>query len=406
MKNQSMILWTIVLLLVVGFGFTACSGGDDDDVADDDDDISAADDDDSAGDNDDDTVDGDDDDNDDDDTVSFEEVDVFIGRQGGYRVYRIPSIIETNEGTLLAFCEGRQSISDTGNIDLVMKRSFDNGRTWTDLQVVVDNGEDTAGNPAPVVDRFTGTIWLPFNTNPAHNSKDRRTHITKSLDDGETWSEPTEITDLVKPEGWTWYAVGPGRSIQLESGRFIVPCDHHDSNNGTSASHVIYSDDGVDWRLGGILGPDTDESQVVQLEDGSLLINMRDLSDEHRRAIARSNDEGLTWTETTRDEALVDPSCQGSLLQTPYGVLFSNPASNFPLLRHKLTVRLSLDGGETWAFSKEIHRGGSAYSALSLLPDGRLGCLYENGILPFRPYDRITLAVFSIGWLLEGQFQD
>ena len=384
-------------LLMFGF-FPGCQADQDENVDDDttDDDGSPADDD---------AVDDDTTPNDDDttDEIYFAEQDLFVNHVDGYNVFRIPSIIETTQGTLLAFCEGRDSIADDGNIDLVMKRSFDNGKTWTDLQVIIDNGPDTAGNPAPVVDRDTGTIWLPYCTNPAYDMNNRRVFITHSNDDGETWAASTDITDMVTREGWTWYATGPGRSIQLGSGRFIVPCNHRDTISGTANSHIIYSDDGINWHIGGILGPDTDESQVAELEDGSLLINMRDLSDVHRRQIARSYDEGLTWTVTTYDEALPDPSCQGSLLETPFGLLFSNPVGEISILRHNLTVRLSEDGGETWAVSKTLHAGPAAYSALSLLPEGRLGCLYENGEFPFLPYKRITLAVFSLRWLQEPE---
>ncbi len=338
-------------------------------------------------------------DDDDDDDIFFHEVDVFQSGQEGYRIFRIPSLIETTEGTLLAFCEGRQSISDTGDIDIVMKRSFDNGQTWSALSVVVDNGTDTAGNMTPSVDRDTGEILLPFCTNPANDQYDRRVFITRSSDNGGSWSEPIEITESVSRPEWTWYATGPGRSIQLESGRFIVPCDHRDSTTGEAHSHVIFSDDGENWQIGGVLGPDTDESQVAQLDDGSLIINMRDLSSAKRRWVARSYDEGETWTEPIHDEALPDPSCMGSLLQTPYGLFFSNPDSEIYLMRKRLTIRLSLDGGETWEHSKILHEGGAAYSALSYLPDGRIGLLYENGRLPFLPYERITFTMFSMGWL-------
>ncbi|NLH49196.1 MAG: exo-alpha-sialidase [Myxococcales bacterium] len=390
--------WLLLCLIggLVVFGW-ACTDAEDN--ADDDND--AGDDDTGESDDDDDDDNDNDNDNDDDnDDVYFAEQDLYVNHVDGYPVFRIPSVIETTQGTLLAFCEGRDSILDDGNIDIVLKRSFDDGLTWTALQVVIDNDLDTAGNPAPVVDRDTGTIWLPYCTNPAHDMNNRRVFITSSEDDGETWAAPIEITEMTRQNDWTWNATGPGRSIQLRSGRFVVPGNHR-TTGGESHSHILYSDDGLDWRIGGILGPDTDESQVAELDDGSLIINMRDLSAEHRRQIARSDDEGLTWSATTYDDALPDPSCQGSLLQTPYGLLFSNPVGEVEILRHDLTVRLSEDGGETWAASKLLHPGPSAYSALSILPDGRLGCLYENGPIPFLPYKKITWAVFSAAWLRE-----
>jgi sialidase-1 len=378
----------LFFLLLVSACSRATNNGDDD--------LSPADDDASP------ASDDDDNDNDDDDNSPyFAEQDIYVSHTEGYNVFRIPSLIQSTNGAMLAFCEGRDSIEDDGRIDIVLKRSFDKGKTWTPLTVVATNGDGTAGNPAPVVDRSTGAILLPYCTNPAYDENSRRIWVTKSVDDGETWSSPVEITAQASEPDWGWNATGPGRSIQLASGRFVVPCNHRDKSGTVSNSNVFYSDDGATWHLGGILGPNTDESQVAQLADGSLIINMRDLSSDHLRWIARSYDEGLTWTPTVHDDALPDPSCQGSLLETTDGLMFSNPVGDVSILRHDLTARLSEDGGRTWAFSKTIHAGPSAYSALSDLPDGGFGCLYEQGRIPFLPYDRITLATFSIGWLKE-----
>ncbi len=330
------------------------------------------------------------------------ETDVFVGGQEGYPTYRIPSVIETASGALLAFAEGRQNLADTGDIDLVMKRSLDGGATWSKLSVVIDQGGDVAGNPSPVVDRATGAILLLFDTNPAGDPNARRVLVTRSADEGATWSTPIDLTADVKPSTWTFYAVGPGRGIQLRDGRFVVACDHHDAATGESRSHVIYSDDGVAWHLGGSLAPDTDESQVAELDDGSLVINARDLSSAHLRAVARSVDRGLTWSDTTRDPALRDPSCEGSLLATPHGLVFSNPDSTVYLERKLLTVRVSRDGGRSWAASRVLHAGPAAYSALAQVGADDLGCLYEHGEkLAFAPYERITFARFAARWIGE-----
>jgi sialidase-1 len=335
------------------------------------------------------------------DAPGLREQALFVAGHEGYLRFRIPALIETRGATVLAFCEGRNSgIYDTGDIDLVMKASLDGGASWGPLRVVVDKGPDTAGNPAPVVLRGSGEVWLPYCTNPWEQPSDRRVCLTRSTDDGETWSAPLDLTDQVRRPEWTHYATGPGRSIQLASGRVVVPCNHVDGSDGSSHSHVVFSDDGMTWRVGGILRAGTDEAQVAELDDGSLILNARDLTDTHRRVVARSLDGGLSWYETDYDLELRDPSCQGSLLQTPAGLLFSNPDSEQPAVRANLTVRRSLDGGRSWFASRVLHDGPSAYSALALLPDGEVACLYEAGdTIPILPYDRIVLARFPISWL-------
>ena len=334
--------------------------------------------------------------------VAFEEQDLFAAGEGGYLRYRIPALLEVPGGGLLAFAEGRHSgINDTGDIDLVLRRSADDGATWGPLQVVVDNGVDTAGNPAPVVERASGHVWLPYCTNAADTPTERRVWLTTSADGGATWGTPVDLTDAVRPPGWEWIATGPGRSIQTAGGRVVVPCDHRETATGLMHSHVMFTDDGTTWAVGGSLGPQTDEAQVVELADGSLLLGARDGSDTHRRVFARSADGGLTWTEQRFAHELPDPGCQGSLLATDRGLVFSNPASD-TVARAHLTVRTSTDDGLTWGTSRELHAGPSAYSALAPLADGRLGCLYEAGDVSLLPYDRITLARFTWGWL-EGE---
>ena len=341
------------------------------------------------------------------------QVEVFRAGEGGYHTYRIPSLIVTRKGTLLAFCEGRKnSSSDTGDIDLLLRRSFDKGKTWTAVQILADHGEDTIGNPTPVIDRKTGTIWLLLTGNPGRLTQkeimagdaagSRTVWITRSVDDGATWSRPVEITASVKRPDWTWYATGPGVGIQLKSGRLVIPCDHARQGTAARHSHVIYSDDrGKTWKMGGVLGENTNECQLVELADGSLLINMRSYAGKNRRAIATSRDGGLTWSEVELDEALIEPVCQASFLR--YGLkprtrlLFSNPAD---MKRVKMTVRLSYDEGRTWPVSKLLHEGPSAYSSLAVLGESTIGCLYERG--DQSAYEKITFAQFNLEWLEKG----
>jgi sialidase-1 len=339
------------------------------------------------------------------------EGDVYRAGRDGYFSYRIPALLVTRRGTLLAFCEGRKNSGhDSGDIDLLLKRSSDGGRTWSPQQIVADRGADTIGNPCGVQDAKTGTIWMALTSNPGNLTEKqivakapggtRTVWMTHSVDDGATWDVPIEITAQVKEPDWTWYATGPGTGIQLRGGRLVIPCDHIRSD-GTMVSHVIYSDDhGHTWKLGGSAGEKTNECQVVELSDGSLLLNMRSYAGRRRRAVARSRDGGLTWQETQLDEALLEPVCQASLVRWPkrthgrYRLLFSNPAS---LKRERMTVRLSEDEGATWSASRLLYSGPSAYSSLAVLRDGDIGCLYERGAV--KPNDSITFARFGLAWL-------
>jgi len=325
---------------------------------------------------------------------------LFEARADGYPVFRIPALLETPRGSLLAFAEGRASLQDDGNIDIVVRRSTDNGRTWSPLNVVVDMGPDTAGNPAPLVDRDTGRIWLPFCTNPGAVDTDRRVWLTYSDDDGVTWAPPREITADVEPAGWTWYATGPGRSIQLASVRFVKPCNHADAA-GVRQAHVIYSDDhGATWHRGGSSSTNTDESQVVELSNGTLLLGSRFEGPVFARAFSRSSDQGLTWSDATFDNNLPDPHCQGSLIRTMLGLWMSNPATTVMYPRDHLTIRQSLDDGATWAASRLLDGHPSAYSSLAGLPDGRMAILWESGAVI--PYDRIRFAAFDPAWVAWG----
>ncbi len=162
--------------------------------------------------------------------------DIFVGGVGGYAIYRIPALAVTSKGTILAFAEARKNgPADKGDLDIVVRRSFDNGATWEEKRLVYEDGTHTIGNPSPVVDRDTGEIILLF------NKDNTNVLITRSEDDGATWSPPADITRDVKPAEWDWYAMGPGHAIQLRDGRLLVPCDHTAEN--IQYTHVIYSAD-------------------------------------------------------------------------------------------------------------------------------------------------------------------
>jgi len=340
-------------------------------------------------------------------------MNVFVSGKEGYARHRIPAIVRTNEGTLLAFCEGRTG-GDSGPIDMVLKRSTDNGKTWGPLQVVWDDGDNTCGNPCPVVDRETGTIWLlmTWNLGTDHertimsgSSKDvRHVYVTHSTDDGATWAPPKKISDTTRRKHWRWYATGPGNGIQLvrgaHKGRLLIPCNHSDHNSGGHPyrSHVIYSDDhGESWQLGGVHQDRTNESAVVELSDGSILQAMRSYHGKNRRAMAVSPDGGKSWGNVYLDGALDTPVCQANILRWnwPKGdadahgrILFSSPEGTS---RSRMTIWMSLDDGKTWPTRKLINPAAAAYSNLVVLPGGRIGLLYET-----RGCKTISFATFDM----------
>lgn len=324
---------------------------------------------------------------------------------GDYNNYRIPSLIVTPKGTVLAFCEGREA-GDTGDINLLMKRSTDHGKTWSEEQIVWDDAGNTCGNPCPVVDEETGRIYLllTWNLGTDHEtdiirktSEDtRRPFVCYSDDDGLTWSEPEDLTDTCKDPSWGWYATGPGLGIQIKNGaykgRLIIPANHsYDDPEGKVrngpfgyGAHVLISEDhGKTWRRSSSIRPGCNESQVVELSDGSLMMSMRSYNGQYARAIAVSKDGGDTWTEIEHDLQLVESKCQASILD--FGkyrgkdlLLFSNPA--VAIGRTHMTVRTSLDDGKNWSGSKLIFPGYSAYSSMVKLGNGRVGLFFESGI--------------------------
>ncbi len=352
-----------------------------------------------------------------------EPIDLWRSGEGGYDTYRIPALIRAKSGTLLAFSEGRKAgRGDSGNIDLLLRRSTDGGRSWSPSQVIWDDEGNTCGNPCPVVDQKTGTILLLSTHNLgidhekqiiAQTSKGTRTvWLLKSTDDGVSWTTAKEITQGTKKPDWTWYATGPGAGIQIQhglhKGRLVIPCDHIEADTGHYYSHVIYSDDGGEtWQLGGsTLEHQVNECEVVELADppGRLMLNMRNYDRTNRtRQTALSDDGGLTWHSQKHDPVLVEPICQASIrrLRWPGAgqggvILFSNPGSQKG--REKMTVRVSNDDAKTWSHSKLINEGFSAYSSLERLDDETAGLLYE-GAIGEKGYGRITFVPIGLDWL-------
>ena len=335
---------------------------------------------------------------------------IFKSGSEGYNTFRIPSIITTDSGVVLAFAEGRKnSSSDSGDIDLVLKRSTDGGKTWGDLIVIRDDSTNVCGNPSPVIDRKTGKIFLLSTWNRGDDTESeiinmtsvdtRRVYVMNSIDEGLSWSKPIEITDKVKKPNWTWYATGPVHGIQIregsKKGRMVIPCDHIEANTKKYYSHIIYSDDGgSSWNIGGITPQDhVNECSVAEIGKGKLILNMRNYDrTQMNRKISISNDYGESWGDIYDDKALVEPICQASILRYSFkgsgrnDLLFINPADKNKRLN--MTLRLSSDLGRTWTREFLLHEGPSAYSDITKLRNGNVGCLFEAG--KNSPYEGIV----------------
>ena len=364
--------------------------------------------------------------------ANFSEQPVFAAGQDGYHTFRIPALLRSKSGALLAFAEGRKnSASDTGDIDLVLRRSTDNGVSWGPVQVVWSDGANTCGNPAPVLDEASGAVRLLATWNLGTDSESkivngtsadtRRVFLLSSGDEGETWSNPAEITGTAKRADWTWYATGPGAGIQLrrgaQAGRMIVACDHIRADTKSFGSHVIFSDDaGASWAVGAVASSTStvhpNENLAVELVSlaaggGSrIYFNARDHQGPHARAQTWSDNGGATYSPADFEDAAVfmTPVVQGGLARvraTDVGdaanrILFSCPRGS---TRNRLSIWSSADEAATWSPPKTLHEGPSAYSDIARLGGAWIGVLYEKGASS--AYERISLARFDEAWLDE-----
>ncbi|WP_317446326.1 sialidase family protein [Streptomyces collinus] len=364
----------------------------------------------------------------------FEQQVLFKASQDpGYACFRIPAIVRTGDGTtgdgtLLAFAEGRVlNCGDAADIDIVVKRSTDGGRTWGPLRVVNEGAGDTHGNPAPVVDRETGRIWLAetYNTGRTDSASctvpcDRTPHLQYSDDDGETWSPPRDLSPEILPADWnSWYATGPVHGIQLTRGRYAgrlvfgVNTETWDGSRVTAnhAALVVSDDHGGHWRIGatdtwpvaadGTFRQKPSELTLAERVDGSVLVSGReqDGTDLGHRTQAVSRDGGGSFTAPFRGlPDLYTPQVQGSMLRLGDRILLSCPAD--PDRRRTMMIRSSYDGGRTW---DSVDRGTvvttdwSGYSDLVRADHDTVGLLYEGGAVDAR--DEIRFARFTEDWL-------
>ncbi|WP_254560138.1 sialidase family protein [Dyadobacter diqingensis] len=353
----------------------------------------------------------------------FAPTPVFTSGSGGYKSYRIPAIVRAPNGELLAFSEGRVGGSgDFGDIDIVLKRSKDQGKTWSGLEVVADYDKLQAGNPAPVVDLSDpefpkGRLFLFYNTGNNHEGEVRKGKGLReiwyktSVDSGISWSEPVNITTQVHkpkqpasnpvynfPEDWRSYAITPGHAMQFSEGNFkgriYIPANHTAGppkpHFTDYQAHGFYTDDhGKTFKLSeNISFEGSNESTAAEISEGRLLFNSRNQKGDVRaRIVAISSDGGSRWDTTYFDHNLPDPVCEGSILtigkyKTKNILAFSNAADT--LKRDNLTLRISFDDGKTWSKQYPVDKGSegikdfTAYSDLVQIPKNSVGVLYER----------------------------
>ena len=368
--------------------------------------------------------------------MKLETYDVFLEGTEGYHTYRIPSIVTTREGSLLAFCEGRIDRPDQSENDMVLKRSTDRGETWTPAKTIASFGRGHLNNPEAVVLRKSARILfmyvryatthgprqgkkgaggriLEFAEAGYEGDKICRIYTIHSDDDGKTWSDPEDVTRSARASDSRSVSTGPGVGIQLRRGkhrgRILMPCNHQYYDRDREIRqrvHTIYSDDGGEsWTYGEDAPEESpgygNEVQFVELADGSIMLNSRCKDGSNRRKVAYSRDGGHSWSGLVDDPILIEPMCMGSIIRhgdpldgEENRILFSNPASSSERING--TVRLSCDEGKSWPISRVIWPGKFAYSCLTVLADGEIGCLYETG--KNDPYEKIAFARFGVDW--------
>jgi len=333
--------------------------------------------------------------------------DLFNATQvEGVACYRIPAIITASNGDLIAAIDER--VPDCGDlkwskdINIVIRRSSDNGKTWTDIETVVNlpYGQ-SASDPSMIVDRDTKEIFMFYNYMDLDKEKDvYYFHIVKSSDNGKTWTQPEDITSQIAKKAWhmDFKFITSGRGIQTRNGKLL-----HTMVNLNNGLHLFGSDDhGKSWYLIDTPIQPANESKVVELADGRWMINSR-VNKSGMRYSHISSDEGKTWI-TSPEPELIDPGCNGSIIRytsieqgfKKNRLLFSN--AKMAKGRKNMTVRISYDEGMTWSEGKTIYTGGSAYSSLTVLENGDIGLFFEKDGYKENPF-----ISFSLQWLSDGQ---
>ncbi|MEI7731473.1 MAG: sialidase family protein [Verrucomicrobiota bacterium] len=357
--------------------------------------------------------------------------DVFLAGKDTFKSIRIPSVVVTKKGTVLAMAEGRSAHADQANNKLILKRSSDGGCSWGALAIIADDGANCLNNPCAVVEAQTGRVLVMYQSYPANISERSgklqpgldgpsvvRNYVIHSDDDGVTWSKPMDVTRTTKhAQNVTILASGPGIGIQLhkgpQPGRLIIP--FNEGPFGVWNVLSAFSDDrGATWQLGqsapGCRVPNrkggevslVNEVQMVELADGKVMLNSRKWGGKAVRKIAVSQDSGATWSKIEEEPALRDPGCMASILRYSFPavaeksrILYSGPDS---AKRENGTVYLSYDEAKTWPVKKVLWPASFAYSVLTRLPDGMIGCLFETD-----GANRLVFARFTLAWLTDSK---
>ncbi|HEY1021668.1 MAG TPA: sialidase family protein [Flavisolibacter sp.] len=354
--------------------------------------------------------------------VTADEHIVVFEPDSVYTSTRIPALVVTPKGTLLAFCEGRiGSASDWADMNLLARRSTDGGKTWEPIQIIDTKKGAPVGNPTPIVDE-KGNIHLLYQKDYAE------AFYTWSDDDGKTWKKAEDITTVFdqfrSDYKWNVVAPGPGHGIQLKNGRLLASVWLANSaktvprrSHGPSCVATVYSDDGgKTWNRGAIVADSSaaisnpNESQPVQLPDGTVLLSIRNPGKMKRRAFSASPDGSSNWSDVRYAEELFDPTCMASIVALTGkkntgkpAILFVNPDSRniekHP--RRNLTAKMSYDGGYTWPVQKVLNSGPSGYSDLAVGKDGTVYCLYETNTVGKNFNYSLVLKTFNRDWLTK-----
>ena len=334
----------------------------------------------------------------------FEQVDLFHAGDEGVHTYRIPALVETRKGTLLAIVDARHdSARDMpARISLVIRRSADRGRTWSPQRALRAVSEGGVGDASLLLDRRTGRVWCFHSYGPpgigfftakpgaVTGPETFQFHGMFSDDDGLNWSQPQNFTPQVKDPSWEAMFSTSGTHAQTSRGRYLVPMVVRDAAKQVTSRNAYSDNGGKTWRIGPSIAPDSDESKAVELADGSILQNMRS-GKIKQRIQARSLDGGIHFGPPDSDLGLVDPNCNAGIVRTRKVLVFTNAAST---RRENLTVKRSIDGGHSWIPDRVLHAGPAAYSTVIALRDGTIAVLYECG--EKNANERITFARFAL----------